>query len=166
MTITKLENDRWQVESTATPRATLLARHLNVEDAPTIPWYDGEVRIQAQQCIVSAPTTPCIAVSQQTPNDVVNFLGEQGYPVTRCDQEEIQKFATYIDKPEGFGTTAEAQAASKSALIEQIEALEMPLLHFGCWPNGNRAALAVSGDIDSITVQDFFLRIIEVFQQR
>jgi hypothetical protein len=30
-----------------------------------------------------------------------------------------------------------------------------------CWPDGNRAALAISGDIDSATVQVFFLRILE-----
>jgi hypothetical protein len=70
----------------------------------------------------------------------------------------------YIDKPAGLGGTLEAQAESKSALVEQIENLEMPLLHFGCWPDGNRAALAISGDIDSVTVQDFFLRIVEVFR--
>jgi hypothetical protein len=49
-----------------------------------------------------------------------------------------------------------------SVLIEELAA---PFLYFGCWPNGSRAALAISGDIDSVTVQDFFLRILEVRQQ-
>ncbi len=70
----------------------------------------------------------------------------------------------YLDEPEGLGTTREKQAKRRSALVEQIEALDTPFLYFGCWPNGNRAALAISGDIDSVTVQDFFLRIVEVFQ--
>ena len=166
VTITELEHNRWQVESTGTPRATLLARHLDVEDVSTTSWFGSDARVQAQRFIVSSPTNPSIAVSEQTPDNVMNFLVEQGYPVTRCEQEAIQMFAMYVDLPTGFGDTAEAQTASKSTLVEQIEALELPLIHFGCWPNGNRAALAVSGDIDSITVQDFFLRIIEVFQQR
>ena len=46
--------------------------------------------------------------------------------------------------------------------MRQIEQLDAPLLYFGCWPDGKRAALAITGDIDSVTVQDFFLRIIEV----
>jgi hypothetical protein len=50
--------------------------------------------------------------------------------------------------------------------VQRIEELEAPLLHFACWPDGNRAALAITGDIDSVTVQDFFLRIIEVYQYR
>jgi hypothetical protein len=47
-------------------------------------------------------------------------------------------------------------------LVERIEQLDKPLLHFGCWPDGNRAALSVTGDIDSVTIQDFFLRVLEV----
>jgi len=40
--------------------------------------------------------------------------------------------------------------------VQQIEQLDEPLLYFGCWSNNNQAALAISGDIDSVTVQDFF----------
>jgi hypothetical protein len=54
----------------------------------------------------------------------------------------------------------------KNALVEQIEALDAPFLRFGCWPDGSRAAFAISGDIDSVTIQDFFLRIMEVYQWR
>jgi hypothetical protein len=97
---------------------------------------------------------------------VLDFLNQQGYPVVRCSQEEAHTYALYLDKPEGLGETREEQEVRKKALVEQIEALEAPFLYFGCWPNGNRAALAISGDIDSVTVQDFFLRIIEVFQNR
>ena len=94
----------------------------------------------------------------------MTFLNEQGYPAVRCTQSESLSYAMYIEKPEGLGDTLEAQAESKSALVERIEELEMPLLHFGCWPDGNRATLSISGDIDSVTVQDFFLRIVEVFR--
>jgi hypothetical protein len=30
------------------------------------------------------------------------------------------------------------------------------------WPEGKRAALSITGDVDSVTIQDFFLRILEV----
>jgi hypothetical protein len=65
-----------------------------------------------------------------------------------------------------LGETREKQEECKRALVEQIEALEGPFLYFGCWPNGSRAALAISGDIDSVAVLDFFLRIVEVFWHR
>jgi hypothetical protein len=49
-------------------------------------------------------------------------------------------------------------------LVHQIEELEAPFVHFGCWPDGKRMAVSITGDIDSVTVQDFFLRILEVNQ--
>ncbi len=72
----------------------------------------------------------------------------------------------YLDIPEGLGSNRDDHAIRKKALVEQVESLESPFLRFGCWPSGVRAALAISGDIDSITVQDFFLRILEVFRNR
>jgi peptidoglycan/xylan/chitin deacetylase (PgdA/CDA1 family) len=164
MNITPLVgSDRWQVEANCTARATLLARHLTVEDRPASPWYGSDVCVHSHCFTVTARCCPCIGVSQQTPQQVLDFLREQGYPAVRCTQEEALSYAMYLDKPEGLGVTREEQAACKSSLIQQIEALEAPLLYFGCWPDGNRAALAISGDIDSVTVQDFFLRIVEVF---
>jgi len=68
----------------------------------------------------------------------------------------------YLDLPAGLGTTRDEQLQQRSRLVKQIEALEAPLLRFGCWPDGSRAALAISSDIDSVTVQDFFLRLLEV----
>lgn len=166
--ITPLGDHRWQVEERSSPRATILARKLVIEDRPTTPWYEMDVRVQSQSgaFIVKAPLCPCIAISPQTPQQVEAFLYEQGYAVIRCLEEEAHLYTLYIDRPEGLGATSEEQTASKIALVEQIEALELPLLHFGCWPNGNRAALCISGDIDSITVQDFFLRIVEVFRHK
>ncbi len=162
LSVTSLGSDHWQVEATCTARATLLARHLTVENLPTTPWYGVDVRVQSHSFTVSAAQCPCIGVSPQTPQQVLDFLNEQGYPAMRCRQEEAPTYAMYLDKPEGLGETREEQAECKSSLIQQIEDLETPLLYFGCWPSANRAALAISGDIDSVTVQDFFLRILEV----
>ncbi len=166
LNVTSLCSDRWQVEANCTARATLLARHLTVEDRPASPWYGADLHVQSHCFTVTATCCPCIGVSQQTPQQVLDFLYEQGYPAMRCTQEEAPTYAMYLDKPEGLGETREEQAACKSSLIQQIEDLEAPLLYFGCWPSGNRAALAISGDIDSVTVQDFFLRILEVFHHR
>ena len=166
LSITSLGSDRWLVETTCTPRATLLARHLTVENQPITPWYGSSIRVKSDNFTVKAPHCPCIGVSAQTPQHVLDFLNQQGYPVVRCSQGEAHIYALYLDKPEGLGETREKQEECKRALVEQIEALEAPFLYFGCWPNGNRAALAISGDIDSVTVQDFFLRILEVLRHK
>jgi peptidoglycan/xylan/chitin deacetylase (PgdA/CDA1 family) len=164
LNITSLGSDHWQIEAVRTPRATLLARYLTVEDQPVTPWYGNDVYVQSHCFTVKATCCPCIGVSPQTPQQVLDFLYEQGYPVVCCSQEEAHSYAMYLDEPEGLGTTREKQAQRRSALVQQIEALDRPFLYFGCWPTGSRAALAISGDIDAVTVQDFFLRIVEVLQ--
>lgn len=158
--------DRWYVEADCTPRATILARHVSIEDQPVITWSENDIQIKSHRFVVNAPLCPCIGVSLQTSQQVLDFLNEQGYPYALSSQDKAHNYSMYLDIPEGLGTNREDQAVRKNAIVEQVEELEAPLLRFGCWPNGARAALAVSGDIDSITVQDFFLRILEVFQQR
>lgn len=155
---------RWRVEAIYTPRATLLARHLTVEDQPSTPWMGTDIRIHSHSFSIDAAKYPGVGVSPRTPEEVIGFLYEQGYPAQRCSKEESGNYALYIDLPEGLGLTREVQTQRKSALVQRVETLAMPFLHFGCWPDGSRAALAISGDIDSVTVQDFFLRILEVRQ--
>ncbi len=162
LNITSLASHQWRVEASCTPRATLLVRHLNVEDPPILPWFGNDVRIENHHFTVKAPKCPCIGLSERTPEEVVDFLHEQGYPFIRCSQAEADKYAFYLDLPEGLGNTLQEQLRRRCVLVEQIEQLEGPFVHFGCWPDGRRAALGVSGDIDSVTIQDFFLRVLEV----
>lgn len=156
--------NRWQVKAICSPRATLLARHVTVEDVSTIPWSEVDICIQSHHFTVNAKQCPCIALSLQTPQHVEDFLQEQGYTVMRCSQEEAHGYALYLDLAEGLGTTRKEQMRQRSLLIQQIEELDSPLIRFGCWPDCSRAALGVTGDIDSITIQDFFLRVLEVHQ--
>lgn len=164
MIVTPVASDRWHVEVTCTPRATLLARHLTVENQLEEPWFGADNRIlfQSQSFFIHAERCPCVGLSPDTPEQVAQFLHEQGYPTRYCAPEEASRYALYLHIPDGTGTSREEQRERRSKIVAQIEQLEAPLLYFGCWPEGNRAALAISGDIDSVTVQDFFLRILEV----
>jgi hypothetical protein len=162
--ITREAPNRWRVEATCTSRATLLARHVVVENQQTSPWFDADVCVSSHSYVVSAKQCPCIGVSSRTPQEVADFLLEQGYPTMPCSEEEADGYALYLDMPEGLGTTRQEQLKRRSKLVHQIEELEAPFVHFGCWPDGKRMAVSITGDIDSVTVQDFFLRILEVNQ--
>ncbi len=74
LSITSLGPDRWQVEAACTPRDTLLARHLTVENQQVTPWYGSDVCVQSHCFTVNAPSCPCIDVSPQTPQEVLDFL--------------------------------------------------------------------------------------------
>src|SRR5579859_6644814 len=52
--ITSLGSERWQVEVICTPNATLLARHLTVEDQPVTNWYGSDVSVQSHYFTVNA----------------------------------------------------------------------------------------------------------------
>lgn len=158
--------ERWQVEATCGDAATLVVRHVTLEEQTPVAWYGVDERIDARRFVVSASVCPCIALSEQTSQDVEDFLQEQGYPIVRVAQQDAAYYAYYADMPDGLGVTRMEQFKRRTMLVEQIEELDKPLIRFGCWPEGRRAALAISGDIDSVTVQDFFLRILEVLQSR
>jgi hypothetical protein len=162
--ISPLAPQSWLVEADCTPRATLLARHLIADYGDTTPWSGTDVHIYAHRFIAHCTQCPCIGLSPQTPQEVVDFLYEQGYPVVYCSTEETEMYALYLDIPEGLGRTRQEQVQRRSGLVQQVEQVEAPLLRFGCWPDGQQAALAISGDIDSVTIQDFFLRLLEVRQ--
>jgi peptidoglycan/xylan/chitin deacetylase (PgdA/CDA1 family) len=161
--ITPLTPGYWSVEASCTSRAILYARHLTVDYKTAIAHVGDEDHVCSHRCIVQSAKRPCIGLSPESPQQVKYFLYEQGYPVVRCTHEDAQRYALYLDMPEGLGATREEQRRQRSALVQQIEQLDAPLLYFGCWPDRSRAALAISGDIDSVTVQDFFLRVLEVY---
>ncbi len=166
LTLTPLAPEHWQVEAICTQRATLLVRGLVVEDQSVVPWFKGNSQVLSHHFTVKASRCPCIGLSTQTSQEVEDFLCEQGYPCVRCSPQDAQKYAYYLDMPEGLGTTREEQIQRKSELVQSIEELDAPLIYFGVWPDGSRAALSITGDIDSVTIQDFFLRIIEVQQSK
>lgn len=160
--VTPLTGNRWQVEATCAARATILARYLTVEEQTVTPWFGVENRVPVSRFIACAAVCPCIGLSPTTPQTVGEFLREQGYAFARCCQDDATRYALYLDLPQGLGATREEQSRQRCALVERIEQLEKPLVRFGCWPDGARAALSVTGDIDSVTIQDFFRRVLEV----
>ncbi len=163
--ITRLADNCWQIEPECTSEAALLARHVPLAGGLAArPWRQDEVHVSAQRLLVHAQKCPCIALSRRTPQSVADFLSEQGCPYVFCDAEQAEDYVLSLDMPAGLGTTRGEQVQLRSDLVAQIEQLDAPFVRFSYWPGEYYAALAISGDIDSITIQDFFLRIFEAQQ--
>lgn len=162
ISITPVSPSQWYVQAICSERAVLLNRNLTAADLLTSPWSHIENRVHGRSFVVNTPVAPCIGISPQTSLDVADFLQEEGYPVARAAHTSAHLYALYLDLPEGLGATLEERRNRCILLVQQIEELDAPFLRFACWPDGCQAALAISGDIDSVTMQDFFLRIIEV----
>jgi peptidoglycan/xylan/chitin deacetylase (PgdA/CDA1 family) len=160
--INRIGPEYWQVSARCSSQATVLARGLEVVDATATAWWNEEQRVAARRFAVRSPKCPCIAVSPETSVEVVGFLREQGYAYVICSGADAVDCALRVDMPEGLGHTPEARHRRRSELVRDIEQADTPLVRFGLWPDGHRAALSITGDIDSVTIQDFFLRIVEV----
>jgi len=164
--VTPVGEGRWQVQARGTPRATLLARHVRVVAGEATPWVDADIRLSATTSVVEAERCPVVALSARTHPDVAAFLDEQGYAHVRAGAERAGAYALHLDLPDGLGATREERIRARSELLQQLVELDAPLVYFASWPSGHRATLAITGDIDSLTIQDFFLRIPEVALQR
>nr|BBH95747.1 hypothetical protein KTA_39460 [Thermogemmatispora argillosa] len=153
---------RWRVCLLSSPRAQVQTRHLTVLTRSREDKSVTTEGLQRQEWLIEAARCPAVALSPTTPLAVMAFLQEQGYAVTRASPEEASDYSLFLDLPEGLGKTPAQQRERRRQLVAQLEALSNPLLSFAPWPAPYRSALAISSDIDSVTIQDFFLRIVEV----
>jgi peptidoglycan/xylan/chitin deacetylase (PgdA/CDA1 family) len=156
------ERDAWCVTATCSPRATLLARNAATAGDAASPWHGVIRRLRTHAVVIHAQRMPCVGLSDRTPQAIDAFLYAQGYPVVRGTWAEEGRCGLRLDLPEGLGTTRGAQLERGAAIVRAVEGSEGPLVYFGAWPDGAGAAISISGDLDSVTIQDFFLRILEV----
>ncbi len=143
-------DNRLQVTVTGPSGITVLARGVQV-DAPTQPWADGYQQVLATTFTVHAPLRPCVGLSPTTSPELSSFVRQQGYIVEIS--EGGHRYAYYLDQTD---FTAEDQRS----LLAQIEKTDRPLVRLGRWPNGARSTLAITGDIDALTLWDYGLRFL------
>lgn len=113
-------------------------------------WGDGYQLVGSRRFSVRCSTRPFIGISRRTSHSLVNFLEQQGYLVEISD--ERTSYPVYLDWPNFI------QADEKS-LIQQIETTRFPLIRINRWPGGARSALAITGDVDALTLWDYGLRL-------
>jgi hypothetical protein len=129
---------------------TVLARAVEV-NAPTVPWADGYWQVKVTTLTVRAPHRPFIGVSPGVSPALVSFLRQQGYIVETS--KEGYRYSYYFDQ-------TEFTVEHERLLLAQVEGTNRPLVRLGRWPNGARSALAVTGDIDALTLWDYGLRFL------
>ena len=112
---------------------------------------EGKERIVEPGTVtVAGAERPCVGVAPGSDRAALQVLADLGYVVEVGD--DIVEFAVHLGRVDAaaFDTIARAVAA--------IERCPGPLVRFGTWPRGARAALAVTGDIDALTIWDFVHR--------
>jgi peptidoglycan/xylan/chitin deacetylase (PgdA/CDA1 family) len=133
------------------PRATILARGMDGSVRGPA-WDDGYVLFQSRSLDLPAGPRPFVGVPSSACEADVAFLREQGYIVEKTDDRE--RCATYVDGATLAGST-------QVDLVRHIESAGAPLVKYGRWPNGAKAALSITGDLDALTLMDYARRPFE-----
>jgi len=98
---------------------------------------------------VGGEQRPCVGVSPGTSREVIQALADIGYIIEVGDSGA---FAVHL------GRVEDDSYDSVEACRRAIDACAGPLVRFGTWPHGNHSAFAATGDIDALTIWDFFHR--------
>lgn len=134
---------------------TILARGVEAL-VPVAAWDDGYVRAKGREFRFHGGQRPFIGISHTSSPYLASFLRQQGYIVETADgrsQNGRPAHVLYLDRP---AFTYE----DERPLLAFIEESNFPLVRLGRWPHGMRSALAITGDIDALTIWDYGLRFL------
>lgn len=142
---------RWRIVGPADPDAVVLLKGLTASGAQPI---DREyAAVAGREIVVDSPRPPVIGVPPAA-GPLREFLVEEGYQV--CTVEDSRNCALFVNRPGPLGL------AEQATTLREIEAASAPLARLARWPRGAQSALAITGDIDALTLGDFFRRAWEV----
>jgi peptidoglycan/xylan/chitin deacetylase (PgdA/CDA1 family) len=133
------ESGSVRVELTACPGATAYVRRDGMEQRvePGVLELDMDVR-------------PSVGVSPGSSSAAILQLQDRGFIIEVG--ESAEDFAIHL------GLLQSASYGDLWKRLERLESFPGPLIRFGAWPHGNKSALAVTGDIDALTLWDFVHR--------
>lgn len=150
--VTRTADGRQRIRLDADDDGTLLVRGL---DVPSSPWYGKDAISKSRDFEVVGGRIPIAAVSRRTPQGVRDFLNEEGVPFEVSDDGD--RYGARVDLASGEWNEAD--------VLDTIEAAPGPLVRISRWPRAARSALAVTGDIDALTIYDFAVRSWETRRQ-
>ena len=140
---------RWRIRVDAPEGAVLHLREVQAE-APTTPWDDRYRQSRDTAITIRSPSPPCIGLSPDSDPALQAFLRQQGYPFEVSDARH--RYPLYLDIPV-------FRPEERRSLLDTIEKGTWPLVRLGRWPQGARSVLAITGDIDALTLWDYILRL-------
>ena len=145
LSVTRSGGCRFRVRLDADDDATLLVRGLEV---PRTAWYGADAVSRDRDFQVEGARAPIVGVSRRSPPDVQRLLREEGLPFEVA--EDAAAYGAYVDVTTDRWT--------ESDVLDAIDRSSGPLVRLWRWPREARSALAVSGDIDALTLFDFAVR--------
>ncbi|MEO8456472.1 MAG: polysaccharide deacetylase family protein [Chloroflexota bacterium] len=150
--VEQLDDRRWRVSPPADTDATILVRDAATQP-DSVPWY-GRWRMMpaSQPFIIHSDVAPMLSLGD-APDSARTFISGEGYSVA-TNGSVARALPLHTDGH--FGPTAERP------LSDSIERTDHPLVRLWRWPRGARSALAITSDVDAMSLVDFLRRPLEV----
>jgi hypothetical protein len=143
-------DNQFQIKIQALSTAAILIRSLEVE-SPTKTWSSGYRSVSKNEFRFHSNKRPFIGLSSDCPLSLQKFLKHQGYLIEISDDPQAYSF--YLMQTSFY-------PEDERSLLLEIDNGDWPLVRLGRWPSGARSAMAVTGDIDAITLLDYGKRVI------
>ena len=115
-------------------------------------WVGEYQQVMATAFALRTPVRPVIGLTSRTAPEAADFLRQQGYVAET--EAEGAAYSVRVDQPS-------FSPEDQRRLLEQIETSNGALVKLSRWPNGAASALAITGDIDALTLWDYGLRFVE-----
>ncbi len=131
---------------------SVLIRGTNPE-TPTVRWTYEYKRCLENTIILESKWRPWIGVSPSTPAEIVNMLRQHGYIVEVSTESSGYSVYLYVEN---------LSTADSRRIMAGIESTRKPFLKLNKWPGDARSALAITGDIDALTLFDYLFRFLPV----
>jgi hypothetical protein len=147
--VSDVSEDQLGLAVTGPRGITVLARAVQV-DAPITAWADGYQQVEATTFMIRCPVRPLIGLSPASSPRLADFMQQQGYLIEISPARH--RYSYYFDE-------ADFTSEKERPLLDHIEQTNHPLVRLGRWPNGARSALAITGDIDALTLWDYGARL-------
>jgi hypothetical protein len=148
--VTTGDDREFQVTVDGPPGVVALARGVHVQ-AATRPWISDYQQVETLSFTLRTERRPFIGVAPDSSDRLMRFLRQQGYIVETAT--DAGRYALYLDQ-------TDLAEQDERGLLTQIEKADLPLVKLGRWPEGNRSALTISGDLDALTLWDYGLRFL------
>ncbi len=133
------------------PRGTVLYRGFEIPQLSTS-WDATYRRLYARHVTIEGRPLPLIQVAPDVPGWVSACLKQLGY-ITLTPEDGID-CSIHIEP------AMVEQHNNPVALRAAIESLDAPLIRFWPWPDGQRSALCLTGDLDALSLADYATRLL------
>lgn len=150
VTLEKAGGDTW-LNLHCSPRAIVLYRNLELQP-PGQPW-DATYRILATRSVpLKDGHVPIIQLSAGLPVWVGDALKRKGYIFMPGVESQACSLIINQDFLQDIHNPVELERA--------IENSRTPLVRFWPWPDGQRSALCLTGDLDALSLADYATRLL------